>query len=539
MKMETGPKINATIMTRRHLLALLVLLLACALPVVAAADGVGKAIFVIGKVTLTPKSGTPALLKKGQILHPGDRIQTSERGQVQIRMIDGAFMAIRPSSTLVIRDYELAENPEDHKSEFELLKGGFRAITGSIGKSNKDAYKIKTPVATLGIRGTDYVAMYCRDDCQQRRYKSDAIKIENGLYVGVLSGGVYIRTEVGVLDVDRHQYGFARNSRSKPSRLERAPDFLMFHTIPIEDEDTAAKDRDGNDGDGRDEAYAHHDGDREDEDRFAHGSDDYSGPGSEVVVIRDPAESLPDNVTSEYHAFSYVLDGAVNADESQAVSLKNGLELSAFSTSAAGSGGILLFEQGSSTALDLGYDAVTGISWGRWQDGNITVTDLESGDVSRQALGNNSLHWVSGPAENAPVSLPVTGTADYVLIGNTSPTDNHGNMGVLGSAALSADFTNQTVDASLQLGINNQVWSAQGADMAIGGNATFSGAMTVNVSDAAAGSSNGSGQMAGTFVGPTTASGAPAGIGAAYSLTASPGGLDTTVSGVTVYEAQQ
>jgi hypothetical protein len=58
--------------------------------------------------------------------------------------------------------------------------------------------------------------------------------------------------------------------------------------------------------------------------------------------------------------------------------------------------------------------------------------------------------------------MPVTGTADYTLIGSTSPTDNLGNAGVLGAATFSADFTNMRVDSTLVLDINGANWSAAG-----------------------------------------------------------------------------
>lgn len=526
----------------RRALQLAVLLMFClltAVPAVALADGVGKAIFVIGKATLTPKTGTPTLLRKGQILYPGDRIQTSEIGQVQIRMVDGAFMAIRPNSAFIIKDYKLSSNPKDNKSEFELIKGGFRAITGSIGKTNKSAYKVKTPVATLGIRGTDYVAVYCKNDCEQRRFRKGAGKVKNGLYVGVLSGGVYLRSHKGKVEVDKHEYGFVASSRSLPRLLEKAPEFLMFHTTPLMDEDKAR-----DESDGRDKSNEH---------RYTDWGADDNEPGSHEHMqevsdthhdhedsgpVFDPAEDLANNVKTEYRAFSYGLDGQVS-NTGQVTAMTNDLELNAFSDTSSSSSEVLLMEQGSSVALDLGYDAVTGISWGRWADGAVSVTDFGSGQVSDVDLGNGSLHWISGPAEAAAVSLPTQGTASYVLIGNTNPTDNLGNTGVLGSASLNADFTNQTVDANLQLGINNQLWSAEGSNMAIGQNAGFAGSMDVTVVSGGVNSTSGSGQMAGTFVGPANTNGVPLGAGAVYSLTASPDGTNTTVSGVTAYEAQQ
>jgi hypothetical protein len=43
-----------------------------------------------------------------------------------------------------------------------LLKGGFRTVTGMIGKrGNADAYKLRAAAATIGIRGTDFTSRLC------------------------------------------------------------------------------------------------------------------------------------------------------------------------------------------------------------------------------------------------------------------------------------------------------------------------------------------------------------------------------------------
>ena len=44
---------------------------------------------------------------------------------------------------------------------FSLLKGGFRTVSGLIGKINHEDYSVATPVATIGIRGTDYLTVLC------------------------------------------------------------------------------------------------------------------------------------------------------------------------------------------------------------------------------------------------------------------------------------------------------------------------------------------------------------------------------------------
>ena len=138
-------------------------------------------------------------------------------------------------------------------------------------------------------------------------------------------------------------------------------------------------------------------------------------------------------------------------------------------------------------------------------------------------LTSSSLHWISSPAAEAPEQT-ITGSASFTLRGNTDPTDNLGNVGVLGSASLSADFTNQVVQSSLQLGINNQVWTATGSG-SINAN-LFEGLYdTVTVG----GSSTGSGSFGGIFTG--FGDGLPSGAGLNYHLI----NESTTVNGAAIF----
>lgn len=84
---------------------------------------------------------------------------------------------------------------------FKLLKGGFRAVSGLIGKVDRNAYRISTPVATIGIRGTDYLLVLCDEKCRTDPVLNDSVpesaQLEGGLVVGVVSGGVAVLNNEG------------------------------------------------------------------------------------------------------------------------------------------------------------------------------------------------------------------------------------------------------------------------------------------------------------------------------------------------------
>ncbi len=183
-----------------------------------AADA-GKAIFVLGKVEVVTELGEKSRLRKGNGVNQGDTIISSKRGQAQIRMSDGTLLAIRPNSKFIIDDYEYNGDNNNDKSIYNLMKGGFRSITGKIGKENKGAYAVKTVVGTIGIRGTDYTARLCEGDCSNA---------DDGLYVSVLDGGVILENDGGSLDVAPGEYGFIVDQAVQPGYLESAPGDLLF-----------------------------------------------------------------------------------------------------------------------------------------------------------------------------------------------------------------------------------------------------------------------------------------------------------------------
>jgi hypothetical protein len=98
-------------------------------------------------------------LVKGAEISNGDTIRTGDGGRAQVRFSDGALISLQPTTEFRVDNYEFSNQPTgQEKGFFSLIKGGMRTITGLIGRSNRDNYKVTTSVATIGIRGTEYTA---------------------------------------------------------------------------------------------------------------------------------------------------------------------------------------------------------------------------------------------------------------------------------------------------------------------------------------------------------------------------------------------
>lgn len=135
------------------------LLLAAAVP----AAEVGRVLFVRGAVSAQSENGTARLLEKQNPIYEHDQISTGTKSFTVLEMNDGSRITLRPDTVFVVDEYVWKDG--EGKASFSLLKGGMRALTGLIGKKNPEASTVATPYATMGIRGTEYDARLCEQDC--------------------------------------------------------------------------------------------------------------------------------------------------------------------------------------------------------------------------------------------------------------------------------------------------------------------------------------------------------------------------------------
>jgi hypothetical protein len=134
-------------------------------PVPVASVLVGEVTFSKGVGFAQTPGQTPRTLGTGLPLREGDRLTTAEGGSAIIRLNDGTRMTLRPQTDLVLERYQYQKDVPDGNMVLALLKGGFRAITGLISKGNSRSAQVRTPTATVGIRGTDFDARVCGTDC--------------------------------------------------------------------------------------------------------------------------------------------------------------------------------------------------------------------------------------------------------------------------------------------------------------------------------------------------------------------------------------
>ncbi len=158
---------------RRPILWLPLLAVLLALPHGAYAQQAGEVEFVRGVAFAQTGAQLPRAMGKGLALKEGDRLTTGEGATVIFKLQDGTRMTLRPNSEMVVQAFKYTETAvaEDNSMVLQLLRGGFRTVTGLIAKGSPESAKVQTATATIGIRGTDFDARLCGQDCKAESSK--------------------------------------------------------------------------------------------------------------------------------------------------------------------------------------------------------------------------------------------------------------------------------------------------------------------------------------------------------------------------------
>jgi hypothetical protein len=201
----------------------------------------GGVIVVSGAVVARDSSGSERQLRRRSDVFVGDTIHTAADATTQIRMVDGALIALKEATEFSIVAYQYEENPNTDVSSIELIAGGFRTITGSIDEQNRENYSAGiAQFATIGIRGTDYEVV---------------ITPAGEVITGVYDGGTTIANDVGQMDLGigaDYDYAIVPDPDTPPVGLLLQPPELG--SVPLAA--TTNDDDDGGDGgdDGNDDA---------------------------------------------------------------------------------------------------------------------------------------------------------------------------------------------------------------------------------------------------------------------------------------------
>ncbi len=136
------------------LLAAILLASAGQVPGARADEPVASVTLIAGSAWRLTAAGERLALREGDSLFEGDSIVTAANGVVYLRFRDQARLAVRPSSTVAIVRYRT--DPGTESMQLDVSQGSVRQISGEAAKRAPERYRLNTPIAVLGVRGTDF-----------------------------------------------------------------------------------------------------------------------------------------------------------------------------------------------------------------------------------------------------------------------------------------------------------------------------------------------------------------------------------------------
>lgn len=154
----------------------------------------GKVILSKGNVNAT-LAGNERALRRGKPIFEGDTVNTGSGAMLQMNMRDNGLISLSENSVFSVESYREGDDDSDDSVLLNMVEGGFRAVTGGIGQKNPSAVKVRTTVASIGIRGTGY----------------EVFEYNGSLYVSMLSGTVELSNNAGSLLIgENEEFNFAR-----------------------------------------------------------------------------------------------------------------------------------------------------------------------------------------------------------------------------------------------------------------------------------------------------------------------------------------
>ncbi len=124
----------------------------------AQAADVGHVSLLIGQAWVVRATGAQEPLHRGAPIRVGDRVETGANGHVHMRFVDSAAVSVRPDSTMRIQAYTYdPDRPSSNEIRLHVDKGASRSISGAATEVDKSRFRLNTPIAAIGVRGTDFI----------------------------------------------------------------------------------------------------------------------------------------------------------------------------------------------------------------------------------------------------------------------------------------------------------------------------------------------------------------------------------------------
>jgi hypothetical protein len=173
--------------------------------------------FIDGDALIEARGLPNRSAKLGEPVREGDTITTFAGAELHLRMADGGYLSLRENTKITLTTYRANGDAQD-ASLIDLAKGALRSVTGWIAKQRQTAYSIRTPMVTIGVRGTDHEVAH---------FEPGDPRGEPGSYDKVNDGRTVMRSKSGSVEITpNHSARFHPDLRGPPRVLASVPSFF-------------------------------------------------------------------------------------------------------------------------------------------------------------------------------------------------------------------------------------------------------------------------------------------------------------------------
>lgn len=154
-----------------------------------AAAPVGQISLLIGEARVVRADGTREALRRGMAILVGDRLETAANGHVHVRFVDNGAVSVRPESVLEVQAYRYdPQHPQSNEIRLRVEQGTSRSISGAATDQDKTRFRLNTPIAAIGVRGTDFIVQ--TDTTGVRATVADGAIVVGALGAGCSAAGL-------------------------------------------------------------------------------------------------------------------------------------------------------------------------------------------------------------------------------------------------------------------------------------------------------------------------------------------------------------
>lgn len=175
---------------------------------------------VSGDVTGQVGTGRARSVGRGQTLVNNSMITTGARSYAVLKFEDGTAVLLKENTSFQVQSYAYnAKAPENASAIFNLIRGGLRMITGLVTSRNRNALRVGTPLATIGIRGTEFVA-----------------ELVNPFYIQVINGTITLTNAAGTVAFSAGQAAVVTSSSTLGGLIPMSqvpPGVFQMPNVPL------------------------------------------------------------------------------------------------------------------------------------------------------------------------------------------------------------------------------------------------------------------------------------------------------------------